>query len=347
MGDFIDGYFLALDASDSKVYISDLLDGLTWDPTQWFQRSVGADPWVSMKVANRYIYMFGEHTSEAWYDDGGFPIPFTPHPSGLIQFGCAAPFSPETIGAGVAWLAQTVNGFAGAMRILGLTPERISNYALENTMSAYTLSDAIGDTYTDLGHTFYILTFSNSNVTWAYDLETNSWCQRGTWIENEGRYDAQHCLFHAFAFGEHRVLDRNSGRVFKMSSDLGRDVDDRLIRRVRRSPALVKENYRLFYSRFELDLEPGLASLSGQGSNPLVGMRYSDDGGKTWSNEQFRSAGARGEYGTEVVWNRLGMARRKTFEVVVSDPVPWRILNAYLETSPAADIRGGAARAAA
>lgn len=344
MGDFIDGYFLALDAASSTVYISDLLDGATWDPTQYFQRSVGADPWVSMKVANRYIYMFGEQTSEAWYNDGGFPVPFTPHPSGLIQFGCGAPFSPETIGAGVAWVAQTVNGFAGVMRMVGLTPERISNYALDTVMSTYTQEDAIGDTYSDLGHTFYLVTFRNSNVTWCYDLDTNLWHQRGTWIEEEGRYDAQHCLFHAYAFGEHRMLDRNSGRVFKMSSEYGLDVDDRLIRRVRRAPSMVKENARIFYSRFEVDLETGLANISGAGSDPQVVMRHSDDGGKTWSSEQFRSAGMRGQYGTEVVWNRLGSARRKTFEVVVSDPVPWRVLNAYLEISPSADLkREGAA----
>jgi hypothetical protein len=339
MGDFIDGYFLALDAASSRVYISDLEDGLTWDPTQFFSRSIGADPWVSMKVANRYIYLFGEQTSESWYDDGGFPIPFTPHPSGLIQYGCAAAFSPETIGSGVAWLAQTINGFAGVMRIVGLTPEKISNYALENTMSAYTLSDAIGDTYTDLGHTFYILTFSNSNVTWVYDLDTNSWCQRGTWIEEEGRYDAQHALFHAYAYGEHRMLDRDSGRVFKMASDIGLDVDDRVIRRVRRGPTIMQENFRLFYSTFELDMEVGLATLSGAGSDPQVVLRYSNDGGKTWSSELFRTAGATGEYGTLVLWNRLGMARKRIFEVSFSDPVPWRILNAYVEMSPSADVR--------
>lgn len=346
MGDFIDGYFLCLDAASSTVFISDLEDGTTWDPTQYFSRSVGADPWVSMKVANRYIYLFGEETSESWYNDGGFPIPFTPHPSGLIQYGCAAPFSPETIGPGVAWVAKTINGLSGVMRIIGLTPERISNYALENAFEEYTITDAIGDTYSDLGHTFYLVTFRNSNVTWCYDQDTNAWHQRGTWIEESGVYDALHCLFHAFAFGEHRMLDRNSGRIFKMSSQYGKDTDDRLIRRVRRSPALVQQNDRLFYSGFELDLEPGLANISGEGSVPLVGMRYSNNGGKTWSNEQFRDAGRRGQYSHRVKWNRCGMARKKTFEVVVSDPVPWRLLNAYLDFSPSADIRGSQGQAA-
>lgn len=66
------------------------------------------------------------------------------------------------------------------------------------------------------------------------------------------------------------------------------------------------------------------------GANPQVMLRISNDGGKTWAAETWRSAGRVGEYLARVDWNRLGCARRRVFEVSCSDPVPFRIVGAYL-----------------
>ena len=66
------------------------------------------------------------------------------------------------------------------------------------------------------------------------------------------------------------------------------------------------------------------------GSNPQVMLRFSNDGGRTWSAEKWRPAGKQGEYGKRVRWNRLGNGRRRVFEVVVTDPIQWRIVGAYL-----------------
>lgn len=346
MGDMLDGYFLCLDGNSSTVYISDLLDGSTWDPTNYFQRSIAADPWVSMKVANRYIYLFGTETSEVWYDAGSFPIPFQPHPSGLMQYGCGAPFSPEVIKGTVIWLAQTVNGNGSVMRVSGFQPEEVSNNALQHNLNEYTtLADAVGDTYDDLGHTFYILTFRTADHTWVYDDDTGVWCERGTWIEEDSDYTAWRPLYHAFAFNQHRMLDIESGDVYQMSSSFYSDVDGRVIRRMRRSPALVRDNSRLFYNWFELMLEPGVIEVedsdTGEMRAPEVMLRFSNDGGKTWSTEQVRTAGDLGDYGHRVRWNRLGSGRKRVFEVSVSDAAPWRFVDAFLGMGKSADVANG------
>src|SRR5262249_38123025 len=70
MGAMLDGYFLAFDTNTSKLAISNLLDGLTWDPTQYAQRSIAPDPWRAMLVSNREIWLIGEQTGEVWYDAG-------------------------------------------------------------------------------------------------------------------------------------------------------------------------------------------------------------------------------------------------------------------------------------
>lgn len=338
MGDYLDGYFLCLDTTTSTVFISDLLDGTTWDPTQYIQRSIAPDDWVSMKVSNRYIYLWGSETGEVWFDAGAFPIPFEPHPSGLMQFGCGAPFSPEVVGDGVNWLSSTQNGSGAVLRATGFNPVVISTYATHYAFSQYTnLSDAIGDSYEDLGHSFYVLTFRQDNATWVWDAtsNTNAWHNRGTWDPDMYHFDAWRPMFHAFAFGEHRILDLEGPGVYRMGSTYYADVDDLAIRRVRRAPCLTDENRLIFFSQFELDLEPGLALSSGQGSNPEVMLRISNDGGKTWGNEITQTAGTIGQYGKRVIWNRCGAGRRRVFEVSVSDPVPWRLLRAFIKVQQA------------
>lgn len=68
------------------------------------------------------------------------------------------------------------------------------------------------------------------------------------------------------------------------------------------------------------------------GRGPLMMMTKSDDGGRTWSNEQARDCGQAGKFLTRVRWLRLGRSRDRVYKIVVSDPVPWRIIDAYLFT---------------
>jgi len=63
---------------------------------------------------------------------------------------------------------------------------------------------------------------------------------------------------------------------------------------------------------------------------PLVWLRWSDDGGHTWSSKQSRDAGQAGQFKTRVRWSRLGRARIRTYEITCSDPIPFRLVDAYV-----------------
>lgn len=341
MGDYLDGFFLALDAATSTLYISELNDGSTWDPTQYAQRSIAADAWVSMKVSARYIWLFGSETSEIWYDAGTAPFPFAPHPSGLVQMGCAAAFSPTVVGGGIMWLAQTKEGTGSVVRAEGFAPDDVSTFPIHVALEAYSDIDAgIGDTYEALGHVFYILTFPASG-TWCYDATTRMpltngqrWTERGTWISEDNEFVAWRPLYHAFAFGEHRMLDRSTGAVYRLTNDVAVDVDSRPLRRLRRPPSLPAANGRVRVSEFSVQLEAGLGTQTGQGSDPMMALRTSRNGGKTWGSERLRSAGRVGQYLKRTKWTRCGSAPPGGAwqpEIVMTDPIPWRITGATVE----------------
>lgn len=256
IGGHLDGYFLALDTTNSRLHVSDLYDGQIW--TEFAERSLAPDPWRSMKVAGRTIWLFGEQTSEPWFNTGA-RFPFAPAVANVAGFGIAAPWSAETLGNDVIWLGLSRDGRVCVLRASGVDPRVISTYPLETKMQGYrSLRDAVADGYSDNGHSFYLLNFDSDDITWAWDLQTGLWSERGTWAPESNKYVSWRPRFYAYAFDQHRMLDTSNGNVYRMSTDLTRDVDGRMIRRQRRAPGISKENKDIAYHSFELDLEPGL-----------------------------------------------------------------------------------------
>jgi hypothetical protein len=68
-------------------------------------------------------------------------------------------------------------------------------------------------------------------------------------------------------------------------------------------------------------------------TNPKAMLRWSNDGGSTWSKEYWVSIGQLGRFKNRAIWRRLGMARDRVFEVAVSDPVNAVIVSANLKSS--------------
>jgi hypothetical protein len=69
------------------------------------------------------------------------------------------------------------------------------------------------------------------------------------------------------------------------------------------------------------------------GLNPQMTMQFSNDSGKTWSNERSVSCGRIGEFSVRVPFRQLGRALkgRRVFKIFGSDPVPYRITDADLQ----------------
>jgi hypothetical protein len=61
-------------------------------------------------------------------------------------------------------------------------------------------------------------------------------------------------------------------------------------------------------------------------ANPEIGMRYSDDGGNSWSMTSNRSMGRAGDYNQRIYWFRLGQARDRVWEISGMAPVKTAIV---------------------
>jgi len=133
--------------------------------------------------------------------------------------------------------------------------------------------------------------------------------------------------------------DYKDGRIYAYDLSVYADDDNiqKWLRSWRALPVNGNDMKRTAQHSLQLDCETGVGLNSGQGSDPQVMLRWSDDGGHTWSNEHWASMGAIGTYGTRTFWRRLGMTnklRDRVYEVSGTDPVKVTIMGANLILSP-------------
>jgi hypothetical protein len=332
-GGMLYGYFVAFDRTNSKIRISDLFDGLTWDPTQFAQRTIGPDPWNAMLVTPYgQIFLPGTQTGEFWYNAGTFPFPFAPDPAGLIEEGIAATFALTQAGKSPAWLSTNKNGGYQVQRAAGFSPQRISTHALEDQIAKLSrVSDIIFDTYEDRGHSYLLVTSPTGEFTACYDFTVNKWHNRGTWISENNAYQYSRPVFHCFVFGKHMMADRESHVLYEMDIRFKTDIESRPIRRMRRAPAVENQDRMLFFPTFEVLAQRGVGTQTGQGADPVFLMRKSNDYGATWSNEREASIGKIGQYWRRCIFWATGGGRGRVYEVSTTDPVYDRVTDAFLE----------------
>jgi hypothetical protein len=336
MGLFTDGYFIVLAKADpagpivgTYFQISELQSGLSWNDTQFGRKVDTSDPLVAIVVVRRELWLMGEKTIEVWYNAGTANFPFAPFPGKVMNVGCEAPFSVVVVDSDQILFVGARNG-CGMVYQIADSPQRVSTHYIERMLQSYpTTNDAVAYSYQEEGHVFYVVSFPTANQTWAFDVLTGLWHERGSYHEDTGSLDASRVLHHCFAFEQHLVGDLRVGTVYRQAVTIPTEDGSRIVR-VRRAPHVSEEQKWFFYQGAQLDLETGLAFPSGTHSHPDIMLRWSDDGGHVWSPYISATAGLQGQYRMRAMWQRLGRSRDRVFEISVSDPIPWRVLDFYL-----------------
>jgi hypothetical protein len=216
----------------------------------------------------------------------------------------------------------------------GFNFTQISTHAVTNDILNGRIDDAVGFTYQMQGHEFYVLTFPTQDKTWVYDLSTKLW-HKWLSVDNYGQWHRSRVNCMAMFQGQWVAGDFVNGKIYTISNTVYTD-DGQTIRRLRRCPHLVADFKREYFSTFQVQFQPGVGLSVGQGSNPQAMLRWSNDGGSTWSNEVWKSIGLIGQYQNRVIWRRLGWARDRIFEVSVTDPIKAVIVSADLEAEAGA-----------
>ena len=323
---FADTYFLA-SRRDSREYgYSEINEGKTWPGDSRVIKEGAGDNIVTIFADHRELWVFGSSTSEVHFNSGASDGPWGRIQGAFIEAGCAAADSPAKFDNSIIWLGADERGNGFVWRANGYNPQRVSTHAMEHAIQSYSrIDDAVGFTYQEQGHVFYVLTFPTAEKTWAIDAATNSWHEREYWDSVHAVARAIRGRTYCYGHGKHLVGDFETGAVYEMSMAIA-DDNGTEIRRIRRAPAVWSGDKVMTTNRLSIIMQTGTAD-----SSPTAFIRTSNDGGYTWSSEIEASMGQLGSYGRRVQFRRLGSARRKVIEFRVTDRVPVAIASAEID----------------
>lgn len=329
----VDNYFIYNKPESQLWGATDLLSIIS-NPLSYGTKDGSPDDLVTIIVDRREVYLLGEMSSEVWIDVGAFPFPFQRIPGTSTQQGIAAKFSAARMGNSFAYVSRNNRGEATVVRMNGYIPERISTHAVENTLVGQDVSDALAWTYQLNGHEVYVVTFPSigeNGLTWAFDNTTGLW-HKWLYTNNQNQYERHRGNCCSFFNQKVLVGDYENGKLYRVSLSDYTD-DGQLVRRLRRCPHITSDLQRQYFHELQIQFEPGVGLSTGQGDNPQAMLRWSNDGGFTWSNENWVTIGAQGQYYNRAMWRRLGWARDRIFEVVVTDPIKAVIVSANLKAT--------------
>jgi hypothetical protein len=324
--DIVDNYFVYNRPNTQQFGSSNPLSPIS-SALAFSSKDGAPDDLVSLIVDHRELYLMGEVSSEVWINSGLFPFAFQRIPGTSTQHGIAAKFSIARVGNSFAYVSRNIRGQAQIMMMNGYVPTRISTHAVEQTLTDQFVDDARAWTYQLEGHEVYVVSFPTIDLTWAYDISTGMW-HKWLWVDNNNVYHRHRGNCHASFQGLNLVGDWENGHVYQLDA-LNYTDNGNEIRRLRRAPHLISDYQRQYFHELQIHFQPGVG-LS-DGSAPQAMLRWSDDGGSTWSNEHWSSIGVQGAYKNRAIWRRLGQARDRIFEVVVTDPVKAVITAANLK----------------
>ncbi len=338
--DYIDNYFVFAKPASRDFFLSQLNDGATINPLDIATKEGASDLIVAIITLHRQLYIFGSKTAEIWWDTGANTFPFSPIQGVFIECGCAAPMTVKKADNTVMWLSKDERGQGIVYKMSGYAPVRVSTHAIEKIIRSWgNLSNAAAYVYQIDGHEFYVLNNPDALTTLVYNGSTSSWHERQWFNPLTGAYSRHRGQFYGSATGDNGQLsivsDYETGQLYTFDDNNYTD-NGNPIHRIRIAPPSPNNDLnRVFYNRFQVDIEAGVGLDGGvQGSDPKIIMQQSNDGGHTWSGERVASMGKIGETKMRAYWNKCGMARNRVFKVKVTDPVKVVMIDAKIDARP-------------
>ena len=309
---YMDGYFIFSRADSGQFFISALLDGTDIDALDFATAERSPDNVIRVIADHGELWLFGTKTIEVWYNSGRADFPFERINAAAIERGCKSAATVTKMDNSLVWLGDDNIVY----RANGYVPQRISDHGLEEDIES--LTGAVGWSYTQEGHKFYVLTYSS--LTAVYDAATGLWHNRQTY--GQGDWAPKH---YCYCYDKHLV---SGEKIYYLDRSVYADDGGDIIAEIVSVP-YGDNTISLVMRRFQLDIEAGVGL--GTGEDPKATLSFSDDGGKTWSNEIEGSLGRVGNYSNRIVWRRLGRFRQRILRVRISDPVKRAVMGGFVD----------------
>ncbi len=318
---FLNGYFIFAELGTGRFFISGLY-GVDFDQLEFATAEAAPDDVVAVAGDHRELWVLGKQSVEIFYDSADTDFPFQRVAGAVSDHGCAGPFA----------FAQgdnslfTLSNDGIIYRYQGYAPVRVSTHEVETDIKDRDWENCKAFCFVDEGHTF--IQFNFPDRTWVYDAATGLWH-----VRKHLDYQRHHASCYAYCYRKHWIGHFAKPQMLQMNTDYQQD-DGRPLLFEGILPPLHANGEMMTFNSLEIVVEVGEGTATGEGADPKATMAFSDDNGKTWSNDREASIGKAGDRKRRVIWRRLGAARNRSFRIRMSSPVK-RIVQgvAYVEVS--------------
>lgn len=294
----VDGYGI-LPGPGDKWYITTSDDFSAVDLLDFASAESNPDDVVRVIAYNNEVWFFGSKTIEPWRNVGtAFPFARTTS----IQQGCLAAGSVAIADDKLIWIAddRTVRLTAGSYG-----GQEISNPGVVRSIEGdANQADITATTFTFQGHHFYVL--NGTDYSWQYDVKERVWSERTSKYLNRWRIENVTEFNGGLLAGDYA-----NGKLYTMAtsdlSEAGNPLDWLV-----QFPPVLAHPHGLTFDALYLNMVTGvgLNTTDAANLNPEIMIDWSDDGGRTWSEQRLNEVGRLGETQTTVEEFALGSLER-------------------------------------
>lgn len=157
-----------------------------WNPLNFIAAQIEPDNGVALAKQQVYIIAFGEWSTEVFFDAGNpLASPLGPVQGSKISYGCANADSVQRIDDRLFWISSSQSAAVQISMLDQLTHQTISTKAIDRLLQNADRTVIYSWQIKISGHSFYVITIKNANITLAYDIAENQWHQ---WTDSNGNY---------------------------------------------------------------------------------------------------------------------------------------------------------------
>lgn len=316
---YINSYFMYPWDLTNKFFSSDSNDATSYDPLFYSQADTQSDNVLTTLNFHQQLYVCGERSIEIWqFVPGASNFPWARFPGSSINIGLAGKFAAKVHKESIYMVGDDLLFY----RLEGANPVVLSDPAVAFAWQEYTTTNDVFMFSMTWGlQEWIVITFPTENKTWVFDATTGLFHERESLNEagvSLGRWRANcYCK----AWNRHLIGDAFDARIGYLDRGTYDEYGNTLLFKVI-SPIMHADGATITLASLEYILEAGVGLTEGQGSDPQIMLRWSDDGAQTWSAAApTRSMGSIGEYQRRVRFTELGSFKNRCFETTISDPV--------------------------
>ncbi len=334
---YIDGFFVVNDALTDNFFISAVEDPTSWNALDFDAASVAPDAALALAATESLLWIHGDETAQAFYNSGNPDFPYDIVLNATQEVGILAPQSIAESDDGIFYLATTPEGGRFVYRIRGTQGQVITEDEQEAFLNDVTdPSTAYAFIYKQAGKSFYVLQLGattgkdpRASSTLIYNIKAGAWETREL---NDGT--AWRAAGHGILGNDNIVGSRIQPGTILLDLNNFQDIGQEMIR-VRRSQVIHRDNQVLDFHALIVDIEGGIGTP--ETPDPIMQMRYSNDGGRTFGSFRQAKLGKVGEFRRRITYNKLGSSRNRVFEIQFSGANNLTIIAAYAEVSVTGD----------